>query len=42
MIGLRHDDEQDDDRRESSSCQHCVITGHELIPADHEYLDSVA
>ena len=29
-------------RSQSSSCQHYVITWHELIPADHEYLDSVA
>ena len=29
-------------RSQSSSCQHCVITWHELIPADPEYLDSVA
>ena len=29
-------------RSQSSSCQHHVITWHELILADHEYLDSVA
>ena len=29
-------------RSQSSSCQHHVITWRELIPADHEYLDSVA
>ena len=29
-------------RLQSSSCQHHVITWHRLIPADHEYLDSVA
>ena len=29
-------------RSQSSSCQHCVITWHDLIPADHEYLDTVA
>ena len=29
-------------RSQSSSCQHHVITWHGLIPADHEYLDSVA
>ena len=32
-------------RSQSSSCQQCqhhVITSRELIPADHEYLDSVA
>ena len=29
-------------RSQSSSCQHHVITWRGLIPADHEYLDSVA
>ena len=29
-------------RSQSSSCQHDVITWRGLIPADHEYLDSVA
>ena len=29
-------------RLQSSSCQHHVITWRGLIPADHEYLDSVA
>ena len=29
-------------RSQSSSCQHHVIIWHGLIPADHEYLDSVA
>ena len=29
-------------RSQSSSCQHHVITWSGLIPADHEYLDSVA
>ena len=29
-------------RSKSSSCQHHVITWRGLIPADHEYLDSVA
>ena len=42
--GLRHDDERESPRwrSQSSSCQHHVITWRGLIPADHEYLDSVA
>ena len=42
VTGLRHDGWWARWRSQSSSCQHHVITWRGLIPADHEYLDSVA
>ena len=44
VTGLRHDDERDDDRsrRRVSIMSSLDVNWRGLIPADHEYLDSVA